>query len=920
MFRTVVTGLLCVWCAASAPALQVNRSASSIALRGQTTVWLSVQSEESTSGTVRLEWLDPGDAVRRDCTQDVTISAGVKPLGVVCPLPYTGMNESMWYRVRYRIDSSIGDARGVLGIATHSPDAFELRVAAPTSVAVGERTRVTAVATTLATHKPVAGVVITSPMGEGSAVTGADGAAQLEVTPNGAISLEAKLGDFRRVVVVSIAADPSLAMRIDTDKALYQPGQTLHMRFLVRDRAGKPAVERGLHVAIADPHGATAFSSNLRTDRFGVAAVDWEIPQQQATGEYHIRAGGDDRKVRISRYELPNFSVTAAPDKPYYLPGQSAAVDVRAQYLFGKAVPNARVRVTRLNERDSVEGHTDASGVFRAHVNLAELHKQISGEKRYADGTWVAHVTDPTSGRSEDQRFDLRASAEAIHIYVLPEAIAPVHYIATSYADGSPAACKVRITAATGGGTEIATNRFGLARLPEEMTSADMVADDGKGARGHRVYTMWRPVDSIVTDKAIYRAGEAMRVTVRAAENRDGAPAVLDVSANGRPLASRPVRARATVEIPWRQEFAGQVQLTLGVASRTVLFPPAAALIVKAKADKSTYRPGEEASVSFTTVGEHGRAVSASIGVAVVDAAVGQRVQTDAVFGKAASTVAWTEMLPSLPREELERIDFAHEIPPELDLLAEVLLLGGRGAVPHVETGRTLSDSVSRFQGAVNSRLKLVTEVLNSRDVDLPRDEASLRSTLLQHGIDFAGVRDPWENSYRVQFGLEGRQYTIQFVSAGADERFGTGDDIAVPAVRRAWFERYSRAIRDAVNKLPVPPKDDAEVRAMVAGLVPVVDPRGNACAFRMMRDSAGGVRRTRLEFGAGEWRFTAAQWDDFTPVRNRILRVLASIEDFPREENAWRKLLEGAGIVLTRDAHGEEPVASFERRVSPFA
>src|SRR5262249_4044759 len=218
MFRTVVTGLLCVWCAASAPALQVDRSASSIALRGQTTVWLSVQSEESTSGTVRLEWLDPGDAVRRDCTQDVTISAGVKPLGVVCPLPYTGMNESMWYRVRYRIDSSIGDARGVLGIATHSPDAFELRVAAPTSVAVGERTRVTAVATTLATHKPVAGVVITSPMGEGSAVTGADGAAQLEVTPNGAISLEAKLGDFRRVVAVSIAADPSLAMRIDTDK------------------------------------------------------------------------------------------------------------------------------------------------------------------------------------------------------------------------------------------------------------------------------------------------------------------------------------------------------------------------------------------------------------------------------------------------------------------------------------------------------------------------------------------------------------------------------------------------------------------------------------------------------------------------------------------------------------------------------
>ena len=56
--------------------------------------------------------------------------------------------------------------------------------------------------------------------------------------------------------------------------------------------------------------------------------------------------------VRISRYDLPNFSVTAQSDREYYLPGQNAEVRVHADYLFGQPVKRGHVRVVRETERE----------------------------------------------------------------------------------------------------------------------------------------------------------------------------------------------------------------------------------------------------------------------------------------------------------------------------------------------------------------------------------------------------------------------------------------------------------------------------------------------------------------------------------------------------------------------------------------
>ena len=88
------------------------------------------------------------------------------------------------------------------------------------------------------------------------------------------------------------------------------------------------------------------FHRELRLGDYQVHATlkgsedDYDAPQARAT-------------VRVSRYELPTFTVKADPDRKYYLPGEDATITISADYLFGKPVRNANVRLVNEENRHS---------------------------------------------------------------------------------------------------------------------------------------------------------------------------------------------------------------------------------------------------------------------------------------------------------------------------------------------------------------------------------------------------------------------------------------------------------------------------------------------------------------------------------------------------------------------------------------
>jgi hypothetical protein len=254
---------------------------------------------------------------------------------------------------------------------------------------------------------------------------------------------------------------------LNTDKPLYQPGQTVHMRLLAFGPNKHVLSGSTLKITIGEGEsGDQQFEKTITTSKFGIATADWDVPGKLELGEYLIKAqlkekdGSDEvetqANIRISRYELPTFTVKVKPDHAYYLLGQNAAVEVSADYLFGKPVQAAKVRVVRqdngewdsktgrwtADESSPVMGEFDDKGKFVASVNLRPDSKFEESEyNRWKDVDFAAYVTDVSTRRTEQHRFKLRVAVQPIHLYVVATTYEPSGeprdlYITSAYADG----------------------------------------------------------------------------------------------------------------------------------------------------------------------------------------------------------------------------------------------------------------------------------------------------------------------------------------------------------------------------------------------------------------------------------------------------------------------------------------------------
>jgi uncharacterized protein YfaS (alpha-2-macroglobulin family) len=145
---------------------------------------------------------------------------------------------------------------------------------------------------------------------------------------------------------------------LTTDKPLYQPGQAFNIRGLYMD-ANKTVISGGeLEFSVRDGDDTTVFRETVKTSEFGIAAISWKIPDNAKLGDYTVEIeSGDGETVgyqtfKVSRHDLPNFAVTAKPDKTFYLlDDKQAEITVSADYLFGKPVTKGRARVVQENER-----------------------------------------------------------------------------------------------------------------------------------------------------------------------------------------------------------------------------------------------------------------------------------------------------------------------------------------------------------------------------------------------------------------------------------------------------------------------------------------------------------------------------------------------------------------------------------------
>jgi len=748
----ICTGVfvLLVICWASAnTALRVDESATRMELRGAGHVILLPIENPNPAGvtvTARIDLLDPQDRIRATASKSVTLKPGRNTVELPLELRFGQLPQPaglLWYRLRYHVTADgapwEGGAQGLLAIGQISPDIFELHAFGPRYTRSDPYlVRVRAIHPV--TRVPVAGVKVDGLLGDEDeeqpaapqrvkAVTNAQGYATLafripamnaEDEEDSLSEMDWKVhgrrGDFEDSVSGTTQIDHTGNVLLLTDKPLYQPGQKLRIRLLALDTTRRPLAGKTFSIKLDDPEGTTVFRDKVTTSKFGVAHLEWDTPESLRLGDYalHVEGeGGNDavrayRRVKISRYDLPNFSVAVRPDHEFYLPGQDARVEVRANYLFGKPVARGAVRVAMESDRqwdyakqkwivtdeESYTGDLGPEGAFSAKLPLEPHHSDLEDNEnqRFRDLNYAAYVTDASTGRTEQRRFSLRITKDRIHLYIIGgddvyNGMPAGFYVSASHADGRPAACNVEIRALlaqfdefrqkreelSGPLAVVRTNRYGVARVPalnvsglEDHAPSELIlrAWDERGATGRQSHNLWwqnRPGLRVETNKSLYAPGEPVEVQLRG--NFADTSVIVDAMSKEGHATSQTVRlrhGRAFLVFPPHERFRGEVQITayaLGLpasegwrektafASRSVLFPAPQDLSVTLRTERAEYRPGETARVNVAVHSPAGMGGQNALGVVVFDKAVEERANSDGLAGVGSAAPGFRESI-----------------------------------------------------------------------------------------------------------------------------------------------------------------------------------------------------------------------------------------------------------------------------------
>lgn len=258
------------------------------------------------------------------------------------------------------------------------------------------------------------------------------------------------------VVTVPLALQRSFKVHLATDKPLYQPGQTIHLRSLVmRSPRPEPASDKQVLFEVRDARNVRLASKSVPVSAFGVASFDLELSDDVALGTWTLTAAVDgtvaDAQVEVSRYTLPKFKLAVSPDKETYLAGERLKARVTARYFFGKPVAGAEVRTLVTRENGAVlaelKGKTDADGTLTV---MTELPSTLAAAGRPEAVVLQLEAKD-AAGQQEHTERAVTISRELLLVDVLAEGTAVTgvensFFVVTTTPDGRPVPAKVEVT------------------------------------------------------------------------------------------------------------------------------------------------------------------------------------------------------------------------------------------------------------------------------------------------------------------------------------------------------------------------------------------------------------------------------------------------------------------------------------------
>jgi uncharacterized protein YfaS (alpha-2-macroglobulin family) len=132
---------------------------------------------------------------------------------------------------------------------------------------------------------------------------------------------------------------------LHTDRGLYRPGDTVHVKGLARTvRLGEPlrVPKERVHVTVFDPRGTRVLETDTSLSRFGGFALDLPVGGDARLGDYSIQArlpqGTFHESFSVEEYRPASFEVKVASLEPRARAGQTLRMKVDGRYFYGAPV------------------------------------------------------------------------------------------------------------------------------------------------------------------------------------------------------------------------------------------------------------------------------------------------------------------------------------------------------------------------------------------------------------------------------------------------------------------------------------------------------------------------------------------------------------------------------------------------------
>jgi hypothetical protein len=369
-----------------------------------------------------------------------------------------------------------------------------------------------------------------------------------------------------------------LAAYIYTDRPVYRPGHTVHVKAILRWRERgevRPFDRSEVEIVVSDDNGKVVAREQRVADGFGAVWTSFTLPAAAALGSYTITLRAGDHEASgyfsVQEYRKPEFEVDVSAPSPLALQGTTLQTRVRARYYFGQPVAGGSVRYVlfrspyyspyRWAEAGEVEAGTpyffggdqfaegtvrlDAAGTATIPVTLPvdadhdDLAVRIEARVTDASGREVSgglNIIAPWASfllaLQTDRYLYQPGSTATIRVRALdysgrPQPSLPVHLSLERviYTRGDPQYARVRETSVT---TDAGGRAAWTTPVPDEAGDYVVVATADSSGRDvtARVH-LWVPSPTemaagsqdqtleLVADRAEYAPGDTARLSVR---------------------------------------------------------------------------------------------------------------------------------------------------------------------------------------------------------------------------------------------------------------------------------------------------------------------------------------------------------------------------------------------------------------------